>query len=246
MPIRAVIFDLGNTLVYFDGRWPQVLTQADKELAQALQENGFDLEAEVVERLFGERMVAYRQTREDDLVEHSTAAILQGVMDELGYPQVPEEVLRHVLARLYAVSQKHWIPEPDAVTTIQSLSERGYLLGVVSNAGDDADVQTLVDKVGIRHCLDFIVSSAAFGFRKPDPRIFRFALDCWDLPPEEVAMVGDTLEADILGANQAGLFSIWLTRRVDQAAVQPIRARIQPDAEVASLSALVDLFSMIN
>ena len=243
MSIRAVIFDLGNTLVYFDGRWPLVLSQSERELAQALQENGFSLDAELVERLFRQRMKDYRQSREDDLVEHSTAAVFQGMMDDLGYPHVPEDVLRDVLARIYAVTQRHWIPEEDALPTIKALRERGYLLGVVSNAGDDADVQTLVDKVGIRPYLDFIVSSAAFGFRKPDPRIFQFALDCWGVLPEEVAMVGDTLEADILGANQAGLFSVWITRRVELEAVQAIRTRIQPDEEIDSLAALVDLLS---
>jgi putative hydrolase of the HAD superfamily len=241
MPIRAVIFDLGKTLVYFDGRWPQVISQAERELAQALTENDFDLDAETVETIFSQRMQAYRQTREDDLVEYSTAAVLQGVLDEFGYPDVAEDVLREVIARLYAVSQRHWHPEEDAVSTLQTLQARGYLLGVVSNAGDDADVQTLVDKAGVRRFLDFIVSSAAFGLRKPDQRIFKFALGCFGLPPEQVAMVGDTLEADILGANQAGMCSIWITRRVDMAAAEPIRARIHPDAEIETLTELLDL-----
>lgn len=246
MLIRAVIFDLGNTLVYFDGRWSQVLTQADKELTQALQENGFDLDAERVERLFGQRMKTYRQTREDDLVEQSTAVILQTLLAELGYSDVPEAVLRDVLARIYAVSQKHWIPETDAVSVLEALRAEGYMLGVVSNAGDDADVQTLVDKAGIRHCLDFILTSAAFGFRKPDARIFEFAMEYWGLPPEQVAMVGDTLEADILGANQAGMYSVWITRRVEMAAVHDLRKHIQPDAEVDSLAALVPLFAGVE
>ena len=64
MPIRAVIFDLGNTLVYFDGRWPQVVSQAERELAQALTENNFLLDAETVEMLFSQRMSAYRKARE--------------------------------------------------------------------------------------------------------------------------------------------------------------------------------------
>lgn len=241
MPIRAVIFDLGNTLVYFDGRWPQVVSQAERELAQALTENDFDLDAEMVETLFSQRMRTYRQAREDDLVEHSTAVVLRGVLDELGYSQVPDDVLRQVIARLYAVSQRHWLPEEDAVPTMQALRERGYLMGMVSNAGDDADVQTLVDKAGVRRYLDFVVSSAAVGIRKPDPRIFNFALECWGLPPEQVAMVGDTLEADILGANQAGIFSIWITRRVDMAEAESIRAHIHPDAEIGSLAELLDL-----
>ena len=247
MPVRAVIFDLGNTLVYFDGPWSQVLSETNQELTQALKDFGFEVDAEKVGRLFGERMKAYRRSREDDLVEHSTAVILQNLLTDLGYSQIPEDILLQILARLYAVSQAHWLPEADAVSTVQALREKGYLLGVVSNAGDDADVQTLVDKVGIRRCLDFVVSSAAFGYRKPDTRIFQFVLDLWGLSPEQVAMVGDTLDADVLGGNRAGMYSVWITRRVKMDDdLHDLRKEIQPAAEVDSLAALVELLDGVE
>jgi len=241
-----VIFDLGNTLVYFDGHISQVLPQADSELSRALKDCGFEIDPEVFEQEFRQQMTAYYHQREHDLIEHSTAAVLTNILANYGYFDVPESDLRDLLARLYAVTQEYWIPENDLLPTIRTLKQRGYLLGVVSNAGDDADVQTLVDKAKIRQYLDFVVSSAAFGFRKPDPRIFQFALDCWGLPPEQVAMVGDTLEADILGAKQAGIFGVWITRRVDAAAKQHAREKIQPDSVVDSLHALLDLFGEIK
>jgi FMN phosphatase YigB (HAD superfamily) len=54
-------------------------------------------------------------------------------------------------------------------------------------------------------------------------------------------MVGDTLNADILGANQSGLISIWLTRRADTAANRKNRPKIIPEIEIDSLSELLDL-----
>jgi HAD superfamily hydrolase (TIGR01549 family) len=246
MTIRAVIFDLGNTLVYFDGQISQVLPQADSELSRALKDCGFEIDAQVFEREFRQQMTAYHRQREYDLIEHSTAAVLERILAKYGYINVPEDSLRSLLARLYAVTQEYWIPENDLLPTIKILHQRGYLMGVISNAGDDADVQTLVNKANIRRYLDFVVSSAAFGIRKPDQRIFQFALDSWGLLPGQVAMVGDTLEADILGARQAGIFGVWITRRVNMAAKQTVRERIQPDAEVESLHALLDLFGEIE
>src|SRR5258708_11687266 len=86
----------------------------------------------------------------------------------------------------------------------------------ISNAADDENTQTLIDKGGFRPYLEFIVSSAAFGKRKPDPGIFRVALDHFKLPAAEAVMVGDTLDADIAGARGVGMNSIWITRRLQK------------------------------
>jgi putative hydrolase of the HAD superfamily len=63
--------------------------------------------------------------------------------------------------------------------------------------------------------LDPALSSARTGIRKPDPAAFAPILKAWDLDPESVVMVGDTLDADILGAERAGMRSIWLRSRLD-------------------------------
>ncbi|MCL5429817.1 MAG: HAD family hydrolase, partial [Chloroflexi bacterium] len=117
----------------------------------------------------------------------------------------------------------------------------GMRLAVVSNAGDDADVQTLVNNSGLRPYLDFALSSAACGIRKPNPRIFEIALEHWRLPRKDVVMVGDTLGADILGARNAGLTSIWLTRRADTPANRDHLDTIKPDVTITTLTELPEL-----
>lgn len=147
------------------------------------------------------------------------------------------------LRQLYAVSQAHWQPEEDALPTLDQLQAAGYRMAIISNASDDADVQTLVDKAGLRGYMDFVLSSAACGIRKPNPLIFQTGLDEWGLAPAQVAMVGDTLGADILGARNAGLYSIWITRRADKAANRDHAETIQPDAVIATLAELPGLLS---
>jgi putative hydrolase of the HAD superfamily len=126
---------------------------------------------------------------------------------------------------------------------------------VISNAGDDADVQHLVDKIGVRSCLDFVITSAACGIRKPDPQIFQIALDHWDfLPgqvamhwdflPGQVAMVGDTLNADVLGGQNSGLYTVWVTRRADTTANRAHQDAIRPDAVIDTLAELPGLLAV--
>ena len=121
---------------------------------------------------------------------------------------------------------------------------RGYRLGLVSNAGDDHDVQQLAKRFGISPFFDFILTSAACSYRKPHPRIFEMALSNWYFLPTEAVMVGDDLEADIRGAKNAGLYGIWINRRAgDTTDDQP---QIQPDATLTSLSELPALLDILQ
>jgi FMN phosphatase YigB (HAD superfamily) len=123
------------------------------------------------------------------------------------------------------------------------LHERGYRLGLVSNAADDQNTQILVDKVGIRPYLEVVLSSAAVGYRKPNPRIFQAALDALAVPAERSAMVGDMLGADILGARNAGLISVWVTQWADAPDNLAHKDTIRPDITVERLSDLLEVFT---
>jgi HAD superfamily hydrolase (TIGR01662 family) len=126
-----------------------------------------------------------------------------------------------------------------------ALRKAGYRLGMISNASDDADVQALIDKAGVRPYFEVILTSAAVGIRKPNPRIFHMALERLGTSPGKTAMVGDTLGADILGANNAGMFSIWITRRADVPDNRAHLDTIRPDAVIDTLSDLPRLLESL-
>ena len=239
--IKAVIFDLGNTLIHFDGAWPEVMQAADRELLQHLRNRGFDLDQDAFTARFRAHLHAYYAERDSEFIEHTTAYVLRNVLSDFGFPEIDDQTLLPALESLYAVSQAHWQVEEDTQPTLQALHESGYRLGVISNAADDQDVQTLVDKTGVRPYLDFVLSSAACGIRKPNPRIFQIGLDNWGFQASQVAMVGDTLGADILGAQHAGLYSIWITRRAEAPGNRDHADTIQPDASISTLAELPGL-----
>jgi len=244
--LNAILFDLGSTLVYFDGSWPDVLRNGNDALLNSLLSSGLDLDRRSFGAEFQARMQTYWSQRDTEFIEYSTAYILRSLLTEMGYPSVSEGLIRQALSAMYAVSQAHWKPEADAAPTLQALRAAGYCLGIISNAGDDADVQRLVDQGQLRSYFDFVISSAAMGIRKPNPRIFQLALDHWGLAPEQAAMVGDTLGADILGAHNAGLFSIWITRRADVKANRAHLDTIRPHATISALSEIPGLLQALG
>jgi putative hydrolase of the HAD superfamily len=243
--LDAVLFDLGSTLIYFDSPWTEVLPEADAALVAALCAAGLTLDEDSFLEGFRQRLAYYYAERDTEFIEYTTAYILRGLLAEHGYPNPADGLVAAALGAMYRVSQAHWQPEADAIPTLQALRQRGYRLGVVSNAGDDADVQSLIDKAGVRPYLDVILSSARVGIRKPNPRIFHLALEQLGVAPQKAAMVGDTLGADILGARNAGLLGIWITRRADSAANRAHADTIQPDAAVATLAELPDLLESL-
>jgi HAD superfamily hydrolase (TIGR01549 family) len=242
----AVLFDLGGTLIYFDGDWNEILPQADVALLRVLQSAGLELDEQSFLTDFRRHLELYYRERETEFIEHTTLYVLRTLLDERGFSQVPEPTLRLALDAMYAVTQTRWKVEPDAVPMLAELKDQGYRLGLISNAGDDDDVQVLVDQAQLRPYFDTIVTSAALGIRKPNPRIFHEVLAPWGIPPARAAMVGDTLGADVLGAQNAGIFSIWITRRADTPANRAHADTIQPDAILATLAELPPLLRSLS
>lgn len=244
--IEVVLFDLGSTLLYFDASWPELMEQSSHELAKSLRELGYLLESSRFAKRFLTRLQEYYLERETEFIEHTTAYLLKSLLAEYGYLNIPEEHVRSVLARMYAITQAHWRLEEDAVSTLETLREAGYRLGMISNAADESDVQMLVDRNNLRQYFDVLLVSAAVGVRKPHPRIFQMALDHWGVSPEQAVMVGDTLGADILGAKLAGMTSVWITRRAQRPGNRDHEDTIRPDEVIASLAELPALLARLQ
>ncbi len=244
--IQGVIFDLGSTLIRFKGDWLQVFAHSLDVLVEALDHQGISLDEENFKQAFETALAAYHKQRDRDLIERTTEVVLiETIADQAG-EKPPEAAVKRALAEMYRISQSQWHTLPATHRVLQTLDQRGLRLGLISNASDEADVQRLIDKAGIREYLDPILVSAGFGLRKPHPDIFNAVLKEWQLSPERVVMVGDLLEADILGADNVGMWHIWMTEAIDQNEVrQPYP--VQPDAvayQLADVPAIVDSLEM--
>lgn len=242
--IRAVIFDLGGTLMYERDSARAVNAHADEALTLYLLDQGMELNLSTFPIEFRRRLDKYFNQRESDLLETTYAFVLRDVLADKGYEDLADDFIRNALDRLFAVTQTNWILEEDALPTLQKLEYDGYRMGLISNAGDDRDVQQLTERFGIKPFFDFIITSAACGYRKPHPRIFEMALSNWYFLSTEAVMVGDNLDADITGAKSAGLYAIWLKRRSEP--VKADQIQVQPDAEAASLTEIPSLLDRLQ
>jgi HAD superfamily hydrolase (TIGR01662 family) len=232
-----VLFDLGSTLIYFDTEWEPVMQEAAVVLYRKLVEMGFSLDDSFPGVYRATSKESYRW-RDEELIETPAPDVLRKTLAGFGHLDLRDAQIHEALAALYAVSQAHWNVEDDAVATLAELRRRGYRLGLISNAGYDEDVQLLIDKARLRPYFEYIISSAACRIRKPDPRIFEMALRSLGARADEAVMVGDFLAADVLGANQLGMGSVWITRRADPLVSQRLLESITPQRTIARLAEL--------
>jgi putative hydrolase of the HAD superfamily len=241
--IRAVLFDLGGTLMYSRQPWEPILERGYQALADSFCEQGFDLNCEELPHIVRYHLDRYFTRRDEDFFETTYFHVLREMLAEKGYPDVDPKIIHYALDAFYARTQPNWSLEDDALLMLRTLEAGGYRLGVVSNAGDNQDVFQLADRFNIEPFFDFILTSAACSYRKPHPRIFELALAHWNIPPQEIAMVGDSLEADIAGAKPLGIYSVWITRRVSTTATG---SKVQPDATIRTLYELPVLLSHLS
>lgn len=101
---------------------------------------------------------------------------------------------------------------PGAALLLYELKRRGYRLAIVSN-GPVGSIPNVLGHYGVYDLFDACAISQGLGIDKPDPRIFRHALNHLGIPAAEVGrtvMVGNDLAADVAGANGVGMISVWL------------------------------------
>lgn len=124
-------------------------------------------------------------------------------------------------------------PYPEALPTLRRLRELGLSLGIVSDQPAGPDCRAMMDYWDLTPLFDAVALSCEVGCAKPDPRIFRSALERLGALPDEAVMVGDDLLADVAGALSVGMKAIWLPRRGRRT-----DGVVVPDAIVESLDEL--------
>ncbi len=207
--IKAVFFDLYNTLARFDPPREQTQMQAARQCGlepdlQGLVRGYADADRFMTEQ--NSRLHIQKMAREDRLkffAGYERLVLKGGGID--ASLELAAEVWAKVREQRYALA-----PFDDAIPTLQALKERGLVLGLISNIYRDLD--ELCGRLGIAPYLDLKVSSMSAGAEKPHPPIFLTALKESGVEPQEAIHVGDQYHGDVVGARGVGIRPVLLDR----------------------------------
>ncbi len=143
----------------------------------------------------------------------------------------PHFLQRQVRKLMYPVAARLFRPFPGLHEVLTELRARGYLLHVLSNNSSILPLQ--LELINTTRYFESISWSEEMGYEKPDPRIFELALERMGAEKSEVVYVGDSFEADVRGAQGAGIIPIHADHRNRRPGGDHLR--------VQSLTGLLDL-----
>ena len=129
---------------------------------------------------------------------------------------------------------------------LRALKARGYKFGLVADTRPKT-VWNVLHQHGLYDLFDTLAISEEVGVEKPDPRIFRAALDALHIAPQDysrVLIVGNRLDRDVRGANQVGLVSVWFHWN-DRYLPDP-DVEDKPTYEVSNAQELLELIARIE
>ena len=244
--LSVILFDLGFTLINFEGDFHQAMKESYLALADSLIASGCQINRQGFADKFYEVISQYYRNRAVDLIERPIEENLLKTLHYFSMDYLEESVLQEAVKAMYLYTEAWWKLEPDTHDTLSALHKMGYRLGIISNASNTPDLNRLIDNHNLRQYFEIVVISAEEGIRKPDPRIFSKTLKKLGVKPENAIMVGDTLPADVLGAQNSGLKSVWITRRANRPENNDVLESIQPDYTIPDLTTLVSLVDQIE
>ena len=205
---RAVIFDLDETLTDRPRSIDRFAPIFSKEFESALA--GPEL-SEIVQRICEADGCGYA-TR-DELCTHLRSAL------PWRNPPTVEELVEFWRKRFPPCS----VEREGATATLRELHDRGFKLGLITNGSPTQHVK--IAAMGLATLFSVVIVSDEVGMKKPDPRIFRMALQKLAVTAADAIFVGDNPELDIAGALGVNMRAIWLNagNRKPLAGVETIR-----------------------
>ncbi len=200
MGIKAVLFDMGNTLI--DSR------TTEGTFSRILREKGYDVPPDLIK----EALVKHSDepapnqevgdragiSSEDFYIKFNNA-----ILSHIGLENAEPDLGKYIYDRWFIVLHIYLLQ--NAESTIVQLKKKGIKVGIVTNGFRD-EVETIFEELPIQPSdFDIVVGCNTTGFAKPNPAPFKFALKVLGLLPEEIMFVGDSYRNDYLGSKKVGM-----------------------------------------
>ena len=227
-PVKAVSFDGDGTLWDFEKVMRGGLGKVLDEFRRILDDpRAFEVSVDDLIQIRDEVAASVPGPGHGSTLDEIRRASFVALLERFG---VSDKPLADHLATTYFTHRFSVIElYDDTLTTLEGLAGR-YRVGLTSNGN------TYPERFGLADYFDFVLISEECGFAKPDPRIYHEALRRGGCAPGEAVHVGDSLIHDVQGAQEVGIYAVWLNRQGI-----PNDTTIQPDAVISNLHELPEL-----
>lgn len=233
LEIKAVLFDMFDTLMMIEHNH-EFYIPSIKRMYNTLKNKG-------INGSFNDFKTAYTKARNElykkadlnDEEPHFNERIAKTLLF-LGYKYSKNSsIVMECTLAFCNEFMKYVRIDQDTIKVLTELHKK-YKLGIVSNFAIPECIINLLKREDIERFFSVIIVSGAINKRKPNKKIFKTALDSLKVTSSETVFVGDTLNADIKGANDLGITTIFIERRI-----QKEKDFIIPDINIKTLKEML-------
>ena len=205
-PIRAVLLDAHGTLLELEPPAPALRALLDERF-------GVRITPEQADAAIAAEIRYYRAHLHEGRDEQSVGELRGRCSEVLRQALTAEHVLPEIGADEFTetlLAALQFRPYPEVPAVLRELRARGLRLVVASNW--DASLPRTLELIGLLGALDGVVTSAECSAPKPEPPVFRRALELAGVPSAEALHVGDSPEEDLAGARRSGIEAVLIAR----------------------------------
>ena len=199
--IRGFIFDYGGTLDTGGQHWGKVIWHAYEHLQVPVSETDFRDAYVHAERTLGKNPIIQPDFTFYKTLE--TKIRLQLEYLQTSYITPLTSYILPLTSHLYEAT----VAETSKSREVLLSLKKQYPMVLVSNFY--GNIATVLKEFKLDGIFDTIIESAVVGVRKPDPRIFTLGVEALGMQPDEVVVVGDSMDKDIIPASKAGCHTVW-------------------------------------
>ena len=231
---KAILFDLDDTIITGDVGTEELwktLCHQHAELIEGLSGDVLFSEIDQARKWYWADPERHRIKRLD--LKKARRELVEMVFSKLG---IENEEVCYSLADSFTVKRQEMvILVPGAIDTLVHFKKTGIPMALITNGASDFQRQK-IGRFDLAQYFDYILVEGEFGAGKPDKSVFTHTLGILGASPENAWMVGDDLLRDILGANDSGIYSIWVDL---QNKGLPDKPEAQPDRIITAITELV-------
>jgi putative hydrolase of the HAD superfamily len=224
--IKAVIFDLDNTLVDFMAMKRQAVDAAIHAMIDAGLKLSFTEAKDRIDKIYKEKGIEFQNVFDQ---------LLYDVFKKVDYKILSAGIIAYRRAREAAL-----VPYPHVYLTLTEILKMGLKLAVISDA-PAREAWLRLSYLNFHHLFDLVLTFDDTGERKPSPVPFRRVLKLLGLEPQEALMVGDWAERDMVGAAKVGMKTVF-ARYGDTFGTVETHA----DYDINDISELMSIVKKIN
>ena len=199
--LKGYIFDYGGTLDTGGQHWGKVIWHAYKHLQVPVSETDFRDAYVHAERTLGKNPIIQPDFTFYKTLE--TKIRLQLEYLQTSYITPLTSYILPLTSHLYEATAAETSKSREVLLSLK----KQYPMVLVSNFY--GNIATVLKEFKLDGIFDTIIESAVVGVRKPDPQIFTLGVEALGMQPDEVVVVGDSMDKDIIPASKAGCHTVW-------------------------------------